>query len=592
MRTSDSPFLADWFAVSLRWLTLMGFTVSLAIVGALNWITGGIILFSVLWNILVTLLAAQNRRLPNHRIVNVLVDFLTCLALLYQTGGMTGPLSWASVLVIFSGAIYYEWRGSLLVGLGISLVELGRMLAFDPTRISLPALSLFFGLNLLLSLVLGVLGHWLIQGLRSSYRHQVSQRRDAEMKLQRKERDRIQAFYRMIETLNATLNYQVVLDAALDLSVIALGDYESPASEMISAVMLFNNEQLKIEASRRFTGRDLKLLFPAQKGALASSIRTGESQLIQNPFQDPELGMIVAMQSCKSALCLPLCRGLNAFGVMLFAHPDEDFFIHEYRELLEMISHQAVIGIQNARLYQDLALEKECIVEIQDEARKKLARDLHDGPTQSVAVIAMRVSIIRKMMEHDTSGAMQELEKVEDLARRTTQEIRHMLFTLRPLVLESEGLIAALEAMAEKMNETYQQNVLVDVDAEVVNQIEQGKQTVIFYLVEEAVSNSRKHAEASQVWVRLKAISQMRSIALLEIVDNGVGFDVDSVSNSYDRRGSLGMVNLRERAELINGVLNIKSAPGKGTRVQVFIPLTDEASERLQRGFAVQTLGV
>ncbi len=68
---------------------------------------------------------------------------------------------------------------------------------------------------------------------------------------------------------------------------------------------------------------------------------------------------------------------------------------------------------------------------------------------------------------------------------------------------------------------------------------------------------------------------------LLEVRDDGVGFDVASVNRSYDQRGSLGMVNLRERTELVNGVLNIQSAPGKGTLVQVFIPLSDEAADRL-----------
>ena len=102
------------------------------------------------------------------------------------------------------------------------------------------------------------------------------------------------------------------------------------------------------------------------------------------------------------------------------------------------------------------------MAEAQDEARRKLARDLHDGPTQSVSAIAMRVNFARRLMERDVAEAGEELYKIEDLARKTTKEIRHMLFTLRPLVLESQGLTAALQAMAEKVNETYNQNVIVE----------------------------------------------------------------------------------------------------------------------------------
>jgi signal transduction histidine kinase len=211
-----------------------------------------------------------------------------------------------------------------------------------------------------------------------------------------------------------------------------------------------------------------------------------------------------------------------------------------------------------------------------------LARDLHDGPTQSVAAIAMRINYTRRLVEKDQKGASEELVKIEDLARRTTKEIRHMLFTLRPLVLESQGLVAALRAMAEKMKETFDQNVLVEADESVIEQLEIGKQTVIFYICEEAANNARKHAQAAHIWVRLQLVSEEKELAVLEIQDDGVGFDVESVNKSYERRGSLGMVNLQERSELVSGLLHIESKPGQGTRVQVFIPLTEEAADRLR----------
>lgn len=154
-----------------------------------------------------------------------------------------------------------------------------------------------------------------------------------------------------------------------------------------------------------------------------------------------------------------------------------------------------------------------------------------------------------------------------------------MLFTLRPLILESQGLQAAIKAMADKMRETFNQNVIVDISEQVTPQLDMGKQGVIFYIIEEAVTNARKHANASTIWVRLRPMEQ--SVAVLEIEDDGVGFDVAAVNKSYDKRSSLGMVNLRDRAELVNGLLNVQSAPGKGTKVSVYLPLTEEAADRL-----------
>jgi signal transduction histidine kinase len=247
-----------------------------------------------------------------------------------------------------------------------------------------------------------------------------------------------------------------------------------------------------------------------------------------------------------------------------------------------VISNQAVVAIQNAKLYRDLEQEKERMLEIQEEARKKLARDLHDGPTQSVAALAMRVNFARRLMSRDAEAAANELVKIEDLARRTTKEIRHMLFTLRPLVLESQGLVAALEAMADKMHDTYNQYVIISAESDVVQALEMNKQAVIFYIAEEAVNNARKHAQAANIWVRLKSLE--KDLALLEIEDNGVGFNVGAVDAYYDQRGSLGMVNMRERAELVNGVLRIDSAEGHGTRIRALIPLSEEAAERLHSG--------
>jgi signal transduction histidine kinase len=166
--------------------------------------------------------------------------------------------------------------------------------------------------------------------------------------------------------------------------------------------------------------------------------------LLKEIRRDPELARIIALLNCKEVYCFPLRSGFNAYGVFIFGHPDPNYFSPERREILNILSRQAVIAIQNARLYEDLVDERDRMVEVQEEARKKLARDLHDGPTQSVSAIAMRVNMARRMLENDPQATSEELGRIEELTRRTTKEIRHMLFTLRPLVLESQGLTAAL----------------------------------------------------------------------------------------------------------------------------------------------------
>ncbi len=214
--------------------------------------------------------------------------------------------------------------------------------------------------------------------------------------------------------------------------------------------------------------------------------------------------------------------------------------------------------------------EKERIIQMEEDARKALVRDLHDIPTQTVSAVAMRIRIIMRLMERNPDEVPSELEQVEQMALRATEEIRHVLFKLRPLALESQGLGAALDQLAEKMQKTYKQNVAVRVHPDVELFLDETKQGALFYLIEEAGNNAWKYAEAKLIKV---TIERKDEELIVRIADNGVGFDSEAVDANYDERGSFGMVNMRERAELIDGTLKLKSIPGKGTTITVVIPV-------------------
>jgi signal transduction histidine kinase len=398
---------------------------------------------------------------------------------------------------------------------------------------------------------------------------------------QRIEEYRIKSLYNITSAMTASLNYQRVLDMALDLTSSALAEPEH-GTELVSAFCLYEGKSMYIGSARRFTPQDFRATLNGEEGIIADAIDMGEPRFLKNPSQDPEIRRVVALRKCGVVYCYPLKTVGEVYGVLLFGHPDAEYFDESKREIMEFVGRQALVALQNACLYRDLEEEKERMAEIQEEARRTLARNLHDGPTQSVAAIAMRVNFARRLIERDIKAAGDELYKIEDLARKTTKEIRHMLFTLRPLVLETAGLIPAFESMAEKVSDTYGQNVIVEADQAAVESLEMVKQGVIFYIAEEAVNNARKHAEAEHIWVRL--IAMKGEIVLLEIEDDGVGFDVGAVDTGYDQRGSLGMVNMRERSELINGIFQLESMVGKGTRVRVWVPVTEDAADRFRQG--------
>ncbi len=575
MRTFETPYVADWFAISLRWATILGLVVSLALGGGLVFSMAWPLVVMILWNLSMTVLASLNTRISYHRYVNLAVDVLLGGVFFWVQGGLDGPAAWAGLLPIITGAIYFEFRGALLAAGLFAAYSLVTARLFMPTRLPL---SLVWGaINLVLGGLFGFLGRQLMARLRVIRQKWLE---DEERK-RHIQGERLRAIYEMTSTLTGTLSYRRVLDSALDLGYTALNpDPDQAASEpLVSAVLLFKGGQLRVGSARRFTSADARITFAGNEGILRKVFDEGEPLFSKDIGYDVELGRVIAFRNCTSAYCFPLRSGFNVYGAMVFAHPAPDYFTSERRDLLDIIGRQAVVAIQNARLYQDLVEEKERMVEVHEEARKKLARDLHDGPTQSVSAMAMRINIARRMLEKDPKSAGEELTKIEDLAHRTTKEIRHMLFTLRPLILESQGLNAALKAMADKMRETFNQNVVITVDEQMASQMEIGKQGVVFYIVEEAANNARKHANASNIYVRLRPFQQ--GLALLEIEDDGVGFDVEAINRAYDKRGSLGMINLRERTELVNGLLNIQSVIGKGTKIQVYIPLTEEGADIL-----------
>jgi len=583
MRVAETPYWADLFAISFRWIILFALISTLAITGKLDYVSLAVFGLAGLWNMYATVIASLNRRLKNHRPINLIIDSLLTLLLFAVSGGIQGPLLWVGALAVSSASVYYLLPGALLIAMLISVIESGYVYLQTNGNFSFVFLGLMIAVNLGAGTITGLLSNPLIRYLRSNYQGIVVRRKEVEIKVQRNEHDRMKALFELSETISGTLNYQTVLDMSLDGSVTALGLSPEEQQGLLSAFLLFQEDHLKIYASRGFPPRDMNISIPVTSGILQQVLTTGSPAQISDARTDPDLANLACLQDNLCLYCIPLIRGLNAFGVLLYAHPTQGFFNQDRTEILEMVSNQAVIAIQNARLFQDITLEKERIVTSQEEAQKKLARDLHDGPTQSVSAIAMRLSIARRMLANDPQAAADEIQKVEDLARRTTQEIRHMLFTLRPLILETEGLRAAIQTIADKMRELYQQNVILELDEAIANELDQTRQTVVFNLTEESVNNARKHAEASEIYVRLKQVQQTPPVVLLEIADNGKGFDVNEVMGSYEKRGSLGMVNLRERSELINALLKIDSAPGKGTRIRVFIPLDQQAVDLLHR---------
>jgi signal transduction histidine kinase len=579
--STKEHFQVNWLTSNLRWLLL----ISVALVsflhifaepdGSFNTssILPQIVLLTVaaLYNLSVMFLLLSGilpRAIP---VATLLIDTVLSIGFVVVSGGLDSPLLFFALFPILTAALHFPWVISLLVAL---VIVVGCGLAcyvVAPSGTPLSDLLPFAASSVILilaALISGLVGGQIKRIVARTRRLE----EEAELRRLRAAQEHSRVIFELASMLSATLNYNKVLQAVLEVGEAGMRELGRAASSHVSMVMLFGHNDLRIVASRHLPPRDQNTVFRGRSGALSQALATAEPVIADNPPADPELGQLIMMHSCRQAIVVPLRAGFENFGVVVFGSPQPGTYTTDHQELLTAICNQAIVALQNAQLYQSLREEKERIVQVEEDERKKLARKLHDGPTQSIAAIAMRLNYLRMMLdrEQNLQQTAEELTRVEELARRTTKEIRHMLFTLRPLVLETQGLQVALEQYISKLAETDPTPIYLEASREVDHLLDQNAQGVIFYIVEEAIANARKHGQAENIWVRLYI---QGDIFVAQIEDDGCGFDVDAVQIRYDERGSLGMINMHERAELVGGTLTIVSAIGEGTRNTLTVPL-------------------
>lgn len=200
--------------------------------------------------------------------------------------------------------------------------------------------------------------------------------------------------------------------------------------------------------------------------------------------------------------------------------------------------------------------------------RKQLARHLHDGPIQSVAALAMRTDLTRRKLAADPQGIADELKKLDELAHRTARELRYLEFSLLPRALETGGLALALQDLVRQVGEIFSQAIQVNIEEQAAGSLSSEQQQLLFFIAAEALDNARKHAQARRI--QLKLTLPQAGVVLLEVEDDGVGFEPKDFES--EREGKYGLALLRERVNLIHAELDIISQAGMGAVLRVALP--------------------
>lgn len=260
------------------------------------------------------------------------------------------------------------------------------------------------------------------------------------------------------------------------------------------------------------------------------------------------------------------------FGMINLHHPSAQEFDAETYELLSSIGTQISESVANA-WFQIKLKEKEAarqlllesLVNAQEDERSRLARELHDQAGQTLTNLLVRLKTIEK--KSTEPEIKDNLGEALEIVAESIDSIRDLSYSLRPPALEEFGLGTAILALAEDMTE--QLNIKVNCNCNLKCEIPSEIEVVLYRIVQEGLTNIMRHADASLVQIELECRENMFA---LKIDDNGCGFDPAHITVEDGQR-HLGLIGMSERAELIGGRFNIYSAVGKGTTIEIFVPI-------------------
>ncbi len=264
------------------------------------------------------------------------------------------------------------------------------------------------------------------------------------------------------------------------------------------------------------------------------------------------------LEAFKAIMVVPLLTQNGRYGALEFFYPTPRNFTQEEITLASAFAEQAALAIENAMLKVQSA-QAAILSE-----RTRLARELHDSVTQLLYSVTLYAeAAVERLEAGETQTAVEHLNELRDTAQEALREMRLLIFELHPLALERGGLAAALQARLDAVEARSGMKTKLVVEG--VEKLSQQVQIELYNIAQEALNNALKHAQANSVHINLRF---GETVSELEICDDGVG-----ITPMGDQTGGgFGIPGMKERAQKINGKLQIEGSPGKGTKVHIEVP--------------------
>jgi len=315
-----------------------------------------------------------------------------------------------------------------------------------------------------------------------------------------------------------------------------------------------------------------------QRVAANKQVEIWNKKTLKQMMGDSSAAGLLLLDGISSILTAPLVITDKTIGALNIASDKSNVFSSEHAEIAHEAANSVAVALNNARLRytitkhgQDLQQLSARLFRAQEDERKRISYELHDEIGQVLTAITFNLAAIENDISRKSSVLAEEkIEDTQAMVESLMAQVRSLALELRPTMLQDLGLVPTIRWYVSTL--TKRRGIAIQFETyNVDGRFSEDVETALYRIIQEALTNISRHAEASQVNINL---SCQDSNICATIEDNGVGFDVDQILSSASEGKGVGLVAIRERVVVFDGRFDIHSAPGLGTRLSVQLPIS------------------